>query len=55
MAGCGMTRKACGLIGGRRILRNTRGRFKPKQPRNSIGRYAAYPKSRKATRKANRK
>jgi hypothetical protein len=47
MAGCGMTRK----VGGRRILRNTRGRFKAKQPRNSLGRYAAYPKTRRANRK----
>ena len=51
MSSCGMTRK----IGGRRILRNIRGRFKPKQPRNTYGRYASYPKSRKATRRNARK
>ena len=27
--------------GGRRVLRNTAGRFKPKQPRNTRGRYAS--------------
>jgi hypothetical protein len=33
--------------GGRRILRNTLGRFKPKQPRNTRGRFASRGKSRR--------
>jgi hypothetical protein len=36
------TRKA--RKGGRRVLRNTLGRFKPKQPRNTRGRYATRSK-----------
>ncbi len=39
------TRKATHK-GGRRILRNTLGRFKPKQPRNTRGRFATRGKSR---------
>lgn len=55
MAGC-MTRK----IGGRRYLRNTHGRFKPKQPRNYKGRYTFRAtrkdsKGRKGTSRADRR
>ena len=38
-----------------RVMRNTRGRFLAKQPRNTKGRYTYRVKSRKASRKSNRK
>ncbi len=38
-----------------RILRNTRGRFLAKQPRNTKGRYTYRVKSRKTSRRASRK
>ncbi len=52
MSGC-MTRK----VGGRRILRNSKGRFRSKQPRNSRGRYTfrVTRKGRKSTRRAGRR